>query len=210
MPGLAENVILGGGLAFAAAVQPGPLQAFLVSRVVARGWRHTLPACVAPLLSDGPIALLAIGVVGRLPPAAQHLLRAGGGVLLLYLAVRAFREWREPAASPPVSAPRTVVEAVLVNVLNPNPYLAWALILGPAVVAAWRHDPAHAFGLVASFYLTMILTLGAFVFLMGAVGFLTPRRRRALVGASAALLAVLGVLLLAAAVREGWRDLATG
>lgn len=58
MPGLVENVFLGSGLAFAAAVQPGPLQAFLVSRVVARGWRHTLPACIAPLLSDGPIALL--------------------------------------------------------------------------------------------------------------------------------------------------------
>ncbi len=28
-----ENMIIGGGFAFAAAVQPGPLQAFLLSRV---------------------------------------------------------------------------------------------------------------------------------------------------------------------------------
>jgi threonine/homoserine/homoserine lactone efflux protein len=203
-----ENVLLGSGLAFAAAVQPGPLQAFLVSRVVARGWRHTLPACVAPLLSDGPIAFLAIAVVGRLPPMAQQVLRAGGGVLLLYLAMRAFREWREPATRSSVSAPRTAFEAVLVNLLNPNPYLAWALVLGPAAVAAWRHGPAHAFGLVASFYVTMILTLAAFVFLVGAVRWLTPTRRHALVGASAALLGILGVLLLVAAARESWGGLA--
>ena len=202
MPGLVENLLLGSSLAFAAAVQPGPLQAFLVSRVVARGWRHTLPACLAPLLSDGPIAVLAIVVVGRLPPAAQQVLRAGGGVLLLYLAMRAFREWREPATSSRDSAPQTVFQAVLVNLLNPNPYLAWALILGPAVVAAWSHDPGHAFALVASFYVTMLLALAAFVLLIGAARFLNPRRQRALVGASAVLLAALGMLLLATAMRE--------
>jgi threonine/homoserine/homoserine lactone efflux protein len=199
-----ENVLFGGGLALAAALQPGPLQAFLISRVVARGWRHTLPACMAPLLSDGPIALVAIVVVGRLPLAAQQGLRAAGGVLLLYLAWRAFREWRAPASLPQVSTPRTLVEAVLVNLLNPNPYLAWALILGPAVVAAWRHDPGHAFALVASFYVTMVLTLGLFVFLVGGVRLLGPRRQQALVGVSAALLALLGVLLLAASIGESW------
>jgi threonine/homoserine/homoserine lactone efflux protein len=210
VPGLLESILLGSGLAFAAAVQPGPLQAFLLSRVVARGWRHTLPACLAPLLSDGPIAILAILIVGRLPPAAQTVLRAAGGVLLLYLALRAFRDWREPATQHRDSAPRTVLQAVLVNLLNPNPYLAWALILGPAVVAAWRHGPANAVGLVLAFYATMVATLAALVVLMGTARFLSPGRRRALVGASAVLLAALGILLLAAAVRDAVGSMASG
>lgn len=201
-PGLVENVLLGSGLAFAAAVQPGPLQAFLVSRVVASGWRHTLPACVAPLLSDGPIALLALLAVGRVPPTAQHVLRASGGLLLLYLAARAFRQWREPTSSPPASAPRTLFEAVLVNLLNPNPYLGWALVLGPAVLAAWRRNPGWALGFVLSFYATMLVTLAGFVFLLGTTRFLEPGRRRALVGASALLLAALGFVLLVAGLRE--------
>ena len=209
MLGLVENVVLGSGLAFSAAIQPGPLQAFLVSRVVSAGWRRTLPACIAPLVSDGPIALLAIAVVGRIPPTAQHVLRAGGGLLLLYLAAGAFREWRQPSSAPQVTAPRTVFEAVLVNLLNPNPYLAWALVLGPAVVAAWRQHPGYAFGFVASFYVTMLLTLAGFVFLVGTAGFLSPNRRRALVGVSALLLAGLGVTLLTLTVRE-WGGLTRG
>jgi threonine/homoserine/homoserine lactone efflux protein len=209
VPGLVENVLLGGGLAFAAAIQPGPLQAFLVSRVVASGWRHTLPACVAPLISDGPIALLAILVVGQIPAAAQHVLRASGGLLLLYLAARAFREWRQPRSLPQASAPRTVFEAVLVNLLNPNPYLAWGLILGPAVLAAWRRHAAYAVGFVASFYVTMLATLAVFVFLVGTARFLNPSRQRALVGVSAFLLAGLGVTLLAVGVRESWSSLAS-
>jgi threonine/homoserine/homoserine lactone efflux protein len=199
-----ENVLLGGSLAFAAAIQPGPLQAFLVSRVLASGWRHTLPACFAPLVSDGPIAALAIVAVGQIPPTAQHVLRAGGGLLLVYLAAGAFRAWREPSSSPRSSAPRTVLEAVLVNLLNPNPYLGWTLVMGPAVVAAWRQHPGHALGFVVSFYVTMLSTLAAFVLLVGTSRQLDPARRRALTGLSALLLAVLGLALLAVGARELW------
>jgi hypothetical protein len=63
---------------------------------------------------------------------------------------------------------------------------------------------------VASFYVTMVLTLALFVFLVGAARFLNPRRQRALVGASSALLAALGILLLVAATRDLWSGLTTG
>ena len=89
-----KSILIGGGLAFAAAVQPGPLQAYLFSRVAASGWRRTLPASFAPLLSDGPIALLALLVLGRMSPTLQNGLRAAGGVLLLYLAWKSLQQWR--------------------------------------------------------------------------------------------------------------------
>src|SRR5512147_2464274 len=101
-----EYLLLGGGFALAAAAQPGPLQAFLLSRVAERGWKPTLPAALAPLLSDGPIALLAVFVLGRLPRTLAHALGAAGGLLLLYLAWSAFREWRReavPGANQPAS-----------------------------------------------------------------------------------------------------------
>ena len=87
---LLKYVLLGGGFAFAAAIQLGPFQAFLISRVAAIGWRRTLPACLALLLSDGPIALLVLLVLSQLPPTFQQLLRANSSLLLLYLAWVAF------------------------------------------------------------------------------------------------------------------------
>ncbi len=196
-PGPLGQILLGGGLAFGAAIQPGPLQAFLLSRVVSTSWKRTLPASAAPLLSDGPIAVVALLVVGRLPPAVVAVLRAGGGALLLYLAVVAFRQWRRPVASASaVGAPRTLLEAVGVNLLNPNPYLSWALVLGPMVVAAWRRSPANAVAFVAAFYGTMCVTLAAIVFLTGAARFLNARTRQALVAVSAATLAAMGAWLM--------------
>ena len=98
MDGVIQNALLGGGFAFGAAVQPGPLQAFLVARVMETGWRRTLPACLSPLLSDGPIALVVLLVLGRLSVPAQHLLRVAGGGLLLFFAWKALEQWRRPGA----------------------------------------------------------------------------------------------------------------
>lgn len=55
-------VVFGLTYGFACAVQPGPFQAYLVSLALAHGWRRALPAALAPLLSDGPIALAAFGL----------------------------------------------------------------------------------------------------------------------------------------------------
>lgn len=47
-------------LGFSAGVSPGPFQAYLFSQTLKNGGRRTLPAVLAPLLSDGPIILLVL------------------------------------------------------------------------------------------------------------------------------------------------------
>jgi threonine/homoserine/homoserine lactone efflux protein len=199
------QLLLGAGLAFAAVVQPGPLQAFLLARAAADGWRRTLPAALSPVVSDGPIALLVILALGRLPVAGQQGLRAAGGLLLLVLAgttawsLRAARA--SPAPSAPGPGPRTLLEAAAVNLLNPNPWLAWALVLGPATVSAWERGPAHAAAFVGAFYGVMVAGLAAFILLASGARLLPLRARRSLVAASALVLAGLGAWQLAAGAR---------
>ena len=198
-----RHLLLGGGLGLAAGLQPGPLLAFLLARGAAAGWRRTLPACLAPLLSDGPIALVSLLLLSRLGPSFEVVLQAAGGLLLLYFAAVGFRQWRRPEV--PAShgpAPRTVAEAALVNLLNPNPYLGWSLVLGPTLVAAWRESSVHAFAFVVSLYGTMCGTMAVFVLLVGAAGGIAPAARRALALIGAALLAALGVFLLSVSL---WR-----
>ena len=65
-----------GGFAFAAALQPGPLQAYLLASVAQRGWKRTLPAALSPLLSDGPIILVVLLVLTRLPDSFRSKRRA--------------------------------------------------------------------------------------------------------------------------------------
>jgi threonine/homoserine/homoserine lactone efflux protein len=193
---LIKYIGIGASLAFAAAVQPGPLQAYLFNRATSIGWKKTLPAALAPLLSDGPIAVLALIVLGRLTPAWQSGLRTAGGLLLLYLAWNAFRRRRSSAGNSLKKGdktPRTLFEAALVNLLNPNPYIGWALILGPVAVAAWGEAPGFGVAVVAAFYTTMIGMLAVLIFLFGGARLLGPGMQRALNWISVVILAALGL-----------------
>jgi threonine/homoserine/homoserine lactone efflux protein len=200
---LLKYLLIGSSFAFAAAAQPGPLQAFLLARVAANGWRRTLPAALAPLISDGPIALLILLILHRVPGGIERALRLAGGVVLLYFAYAAFMEWRRTrdlAAQTGGSAPRTLFQAVAVNLVNPGPYIGWSLVLGPLAIEAWQQTPAHAVGLVAAFYITMVTCLALFILLLGTTSFLGPRGRRSLLLLSAFALAALGIYQLV----SGW------
>ncbi|MCP4603547.1 MAG: LysE family transporter [Proteobacteria bacterium] len=191
-----KYIIIGSGFAFAAAAQPGPLQAFYLSKVAASGWRRTLPACIAPLISDIPIALLVLLVLHHISGGFESILKAAGGAVLLYFAYRAFLEWRRgewDSTEEAQSAPRTLLQAVVVNLLNPGPYLGWSLILGPLTLEAWQQSPIYSIALIGAFYTSMVLCLALFILLLGTTAFLGPRGRRALILASALALAALGI-----------------
>ena len=201
---LLKYIGIGGSLAFAAAMQPGPLQAYLLTRATSIGWRRTLPASFSPILSDGPIALLALLVLGRLSPNMQSILRFAGGFLLLYLAWVTFKQNKNRSNDSLTQSnkmPKTILEAAFVNLLNPNPYLGWALILGPTVMAAWQEAPGAGVAFVVAFYVTMVSMLALLILLFGSARFLSPKLQRYLMLISVIILAGLGVYQLVVGVQ---------
>ena len=191
-----SSLLLGSGLAFAAAIQPGPLQAYLMSSVAQRGWRPTLPAALSPLLSDGPIILIVLLILTRLPDTAARILEAAGGLLLLYFAWFTYRQWRRgpaPEKQGTGPAPRTLLEATGVNLLNPNPWLGWTLVMGPALLAAWHQSPVDGIAFLLSFYGVMVSMTALFILLLGTTGLLNARLRHSLILVAAILLAALGL-----------------
>jgi threonine/homoserine/homoserine lactone efflux protein len=196
-------VLLGATYAFAAAVQPGPLQTYLISSTLTHGLRRTFPAVLAPLLSDVPIITLVLLVLTQVPPAAVSALRLAGGVFLLYLAYGAYaacRSYETPSTGQPAQAAQTLIRAATVNLLNPNPYLSWSLVLGPLLLQAWRTSPAHAVALIASFYATMIASTAVILVPFAGARTLGPRVGRTMVGISAVALAAFGLYQLWAGV----------
>ncbi len=191
-----EYIVFGATFAFAAAVQPGPLFAFLVSQTLRLGWRHTLPAAFSPLLSDVPIVIVLLLALSRLPSWFTRVLQIAGGVLLLYLAFQAYRRWRTYDAPGQVvkkeSVPKGVLQAALVNILNPGPYLGWGLILGPLAIKGWRESPVNAIALVVAFYTTMVACLAGIIVLFGVARNLGPRIVRILIAVSVVCLAAFG------------------
>ncbi len=202
-----KYVAIGGSLAFAAVVQPGPLQAYLFSRVTQIGWRRTLPASFAPLLSDGPIAVLTLIVLRQLSPAIQSTLRMAGGIFLLYLARSAFQQWRRhdhDSSAGGRRVPRALYEAALVNIMNPNPYLGWSLVLGPIVVTAWNEAPSSGVAVVVAFYATMVTMLAFQIFVFGGARLMGARIQQALQLMSSLMLAVLGIYQIVKCIQYFW------
>lgn len=196
---LLSTLLIGFSYALSAGLQPGPLQAFFLAKVSEIGWRKTLPAAFAPLVSDGPIALVAILLLRVLPADFRNWLGLAGGITLLYFAWRAFRFARLQESTPaddPGSTPRTLGQAALINLLNPNPYLGWSLVMGPAVITAWETGPGLALALLLSFYITMIGTSLILIYLMGQALLIGPMARGTLSLISSLLLAGLGLYFL--------------
>ncbi len=189
-------LIFGISYGFAAAIQPGPLQTYLICQSLKRGWRSTLPAAFAPVISDIPILFLILLLLSTMPPGFVNMLRIGGGAFLLYLGFRAFKSWQEFNADQNLeekSSQQTLVNAVFVNLLNPAPYLGWSLIMGPLFLEGWRVVPLNGISLVAGFYLTMILTLAGIIILFGLARRLGPKVSKILLGLSSIVLFVFGV-----------------
>ncbi len=191
-----EQILLGSGFAFAAAVQPGPLQAYLIAQTLAHGLRRSFPAAFAPILSDIPIAALVLVLLTNIPPEFVLVLQVVGGSFLLFLAFgayRSFRNYQHVLSRSSVSVRRTFFSAVVVNLLNPNAYLGWALIMGPLVAGAWKRSPLNGIALIGAFYTMMILTTLAILALFARARSLGPRLARALTGLSAVALGIFGL-----------------
>lgn len=181
---------------FAAAVQPGPLQAYIILQALKNGWRRAIVLALVPLFSDLPIITLVVFVLSMVPHAWIIALRIIGGAFLLYLAVNALRTARnlpKEKTAPEGSESSGLFQAVLINLLNPNPYLFWGLVTGPILLTGWKESPINGIGMLAGFYATMIIVNGAIILAVSVAHRFHPRVRQFLMFVSAAGLAVFGV-----------------
>ncbi len=189
-------LIQGIGYAFAAAVQPGPFQTYLISQTLSKGWRQTLPAALAPLISDGPIIILTLVVLSQVPVWFQRFLYIAGGLFVLYLAYSAFVAWRnfdEAGAVTHSASRQSVLRAAMVNALSPGPYIYWSLVTGPIFLAGWRQAPVNGLGFLVSFYATIILSLSGIIVVFGTARRFGPKVNRVLLGVSAIVLVGFGL-----------------
>jgi threonine/homoserine/homoserine lactone efflux protein len=192
---LIQGLVLGA----AAAAQPGPLQAYLLSLTTRNGWRKALPATFAPLISDGPVLLLVLLVLTSLPPTMLFTLQIAGGLFLIYLAYGAFKNLRAATSIEPEPGEKrsqNILKAALINLLSPNPYIFWATIAGPIFISGWQEIPRYGMSFLIGFYVTLIGGFMAFIALFAITGNLDERLNRALNGFAAVALLLFGLFQL--------------
>ncbi|MEA3292049.1 MAG: LysE family transporter, partial [Pseudomonadota bacterium] len=150
-------IITGLVLGFWAGIAPGPLLALVVSESVARGFGAGARVALSPLITDIPIVALVLFASFRFTdsPLPFALLGLTGAAYLIYLGVTGLRS---PVKEQRGGGCSALGQGVLVNLLNPHPYLFWLGVGAPLLRKAYHASPASAFAFVAVFYLMMIGT----------------------------------------------------
>ncbi len=189
-------LLQGIGYGLAAASQPGPFQTYLISQTLTRGWKRTLPAALAPLVSDGPIILICVLVLSQVPAWMQRILYIAGGLFILYLATGTYNSWKNFDFHLPSVETRnqhSILKAALMNALSPGPYIFWTLVTGPILLKGWRETPVNGIGFLIGFYVTLISGMAALILIFGTAAKLGPKFNRMLLGVSAIALTCFGL-----------------
>ncbi len=182
-------------LGLSAGFAPGPLLTLVVSETLRRGVGAGIRVAIAPVLTDLPIILLSLLVLGGLSryTTLLGLISLCGALVVSVMAIDVLRS--DPSLD--AGSGRTLgslYKGVLANALSPHPYLFWISVGGPLMLKAEAVSLSVAVAFVVAFYVTL---LGSKVAIAVAVG-----RSRAFLagGVYRVVLRVLGVLLLGLAL----------
>lgn len=191
-------LLVGVMFGLSAGFSPGPLMTLVVTQTLQHNTREGVVVAAAPILTDAPIILISFFILNELSTLEPVLgfIASVGGLYVLYLSY-------ETVTTAPVRVetsliqPRSLRKGVLVNALNPHPYLFWATVGAPLILRAHQNNPIAPWLFILSFYCFLI---GSKVFTALIVGrfrtFLEGKIYLYLMRALGAVLFVFAVFLL--------------
>ena len=183
-------------MGLSAGISPGPLLALVVTASLRSGLPGGLRVGLSPLITDLPIIALSVLLAGFLPPQVLRWVGVVGGLVVIWMGVETIRSARLallPQSLDTQADPRRELwRGVLVNALNPHPYLFWATVGGPTLVSGWRISPWVALSFLIPFYVLLIGSkmLVAWLVSRQAGGLSLTWFRRVLVGCGLLMLAM--------------------
>lgn len=196
-----EVLLTAAVLGLTAGISPGPLLALVLSSTLERGFGAGARVSLAPVLTDGPIVLVALFVLKDLDSSWLALITLLGGLFVIWIGVQTVRSARQEVALEPTGGggAHDLARGALVNLLNPHPWLFWISVGGPMLIDSWRRSPLLAIGFLVVFYGLIVGSKILFAWI-------TARGRRFITGIwYRRLLAGSGLLLIGLGALLAWR-----
>jgi threonine/homoserine/homoserine lactone efflux protein len=146
---MSEYVISAFIFGLTAGFKPGLLGIVVIQQTIEHGLRHGLKACLAPIVTDGPIIIAAFVLLTQFSDEAHFVEILGllGGLYLLWLSLKIVRI-KEINISNTLSKSKSLETAIKVNFLSPNPYSFW-LTVGGTYLALGTKSQSAAFIVVS-------------------------------------------------------------
>lgn len=199
-------LLFGLTLGLSAGLSPGPLMTLVITTTLRDGFWHGLRVAAAPFVTDLPIILLSVFVLGLLPSWTLAIIGVIGGAYVVYLGWETMRSARQAselamqdARAENTSGRKSLLRGAAVNALNPHPYLFWATVGGPTLLAAFSQSLLQGALFLLGFYVTLIGSKVAVAALVHS------QARRFSVAWYQRILVLLGLLLIGLGLWLGWQ-----
>jgi len=153
----APFLLTGVTLGLAAGLAPGPLLALVVSETLRHGKGHGILVAFAPILTDIPIVLLSVYIMGKLSGFNTLLgvISIAGALFISYLAYDSITA-RKLEQDKGNAKAGSLGKGVMTNLLSPHPYLFWVTVGAPLVYKAYGTGPAACIAFLTGFYLFLV------------------------------------------------------
>jgi threonine/homoserine/homoserine lactone efflux protein len=201
-----DAVLFAISLGLLSGISPGPLMTLVISSSLERGFPAGASTAIAPLLTDLPVILLSLLVLGRLPEWFLEAVTIAGGLFVIWIGTKTVRNaGRDLEEGPADGVPsQAVFRGAMVNLLSPHPWLFWFTVGTPFMIQRWSTARWESVAFLSIF---MVLLVGCKIALALAVS----RGRRFLgTGGYRYTLAGCGVLLVGFGLHllwQGWAGL---
>jgi len=135
-PGLFTTGIV---LGLSAGLSPGPLMTLVITETLKGGMPAGARIAVAPLITDLPIIAASLGLLAILAHAMQLVggIAILGGLYIVWLGYENIR-FNGAFADTVPSAASQLRKGIVVNLLNPNPYVFWLTVGSPLILKAFQ------------------------------------------------------------------------
>jgi threonine/homoserine/homoserine lactone efflux protein len=230
MSGIMPYLSQGLGYGFLAGVTIGPFLGYIINIVLTRGWRRTLPLVTIPPLIDTPIIILMVFLLGALPEFVLDIMSVVGGSFVLWLGWSTWKDNQDARDARQEMKRKSIhdtgrftmpeslgasmgliyLRGMLVNALNPAPYLFWSTVSGPILLDGIRDGGApYAAIFLISYYSMFLSLIAVLMIVVERIGNLDERMNRYLLPVTIVLMIVLGLGLVGAGLFDLTQTLAS-
>ncbi len=144
-------------LGLSAGLAPGPLLSLVISETLHHGIRAGIRVAFAPLISDIPIIAVVLFLFSRFEQVDMLLgiMAIVGGSYIFYLGVSSLR-FKGSKLEVTSQSGLSLRKGVIINFLNPAPYLFWFGVGTPILYKAYDENPLFAALFIGIFYLMLV------------------------------------------------------
>lgn len=144
-------------LGLSAGIAPGPLLTLVISETLQHDTKSGVKVAFVPIITDLPIIILTVTILAELSNFHNILgiISLVGGFFILFLGYQSLHS-KGVKLTLQERKPKPVIKGILVNALNPHPYLFWFSVGAPTMTRAMELSLIAPLAFICSFYTFLV------------------------------------------------------